>query len=291
MQRYFKYFKIPFIITAVIALVCIIVRVATGSPEQNAAATNTESLISNNVFNYSGALTDSQVFELEALIAAVENKTQCDIAVITLNESLEGRYSSPANKWVMEYADDFADQNKMGYDKAYGNSIVFVDNLYREPSTGKVYSWISTSCLAMSQLSQSECESIMDDALENLTDYSDSDDYFAAYKRVVSLIPRYMSIESGARIAAENMKPVYILASALFISLIYVLINWKSKLGSVTTTSTTYVQNGRPNITRKQDIFLRKSVTKRKIETSSGGGSGGHMSSGGHSHGGGGHSR
>ncbi len=44
------------------------------------------------------------------------------------------------------------------------------------------------------------------------------------------------------------------------------------------------------NMTRREDRFIRKSVTKRKIETNSGGGGGG-FSGGGGGHGGGGHSR
>lgn len=291
MKRFFSYFKIPFIILAIVAVVCIGIKIANSSAPESVGATNTESLISNNVFNYSHALTDEQVQELELIIADVEDMIQCDIAVITLNESLEGRYNSIPSKWVMEYADDFADNNKMGYDKPYGNSIVFVDNLYREPATGRVYSWISTSGIAMSRLSQDDCENIMNVALADLTDDSEAYDYFLAYRDLVARLKIYCSSSNSIGVMAQNINPGYIMIFALIVAAIYILVNWKSKLGVRTTTSTTYVQNGRPNITRRQDLFLRKSVTKHKRETSSGGGSGGHMSSGGHSHGGGGHSR
>ena len=78
-------------------------------------------------------------------------------------------------------------------------------------------------------------------------------------------------------------RPSYILIFALVVALLYILINWTTKAGVRTTVSTTYVENGRPNLTHKGDVFLRKTVTKRKIQTSSssGGGGGGH--GGGHS--------
>ncbi|MDE5598282.1 MAG: hypothetical protein K2J04_10665, partial [Lachnospiraceae bacterium] len=79
-------------------------------------------------------------------------------------------------------------------------------------------------------------------------------------------------------------------AAALFIPL-----NWKSGSGRNTTTAVTYVNGGREQFTNKQDIFIRKSVVKHHIQSSSSGGhgSGGHSGGGGGggSHGGGGHSR
>lgn len=285
MSRYFKYFKVPFIITAVIMVICIAIKLAMGGPEEAVGRTNTESLIDHNVFDYANCLTDEQISELENYINDVEDVVQCDIAIVILNETLEGYYNNEPKYWVKEFADQFADANKMGYDKPLGDNIVFVDNQFREPATDKVYSWISTYGAAYDRLSQSSCEAIMDDALADLTDYSQSSDYYNAYRRVVTLIPRYISSGSSAADLAGSIRPIYILGASLLIALIYVLVNWKSKLGDRTTTSTTYVQGGKPNITRSQDIFLRKTVTKHKRESSSGG------SGGGGGHGGGGHSR
>ena len=188
--------------------------------------------------------------------------------------------------WVKGYAETFGYENNMGYDYPGGSYVVFVDNIYREPSTGRVDSWMSTYGEAKEKLTQSECEKIMDVGLANLSDYSNSDDYFEAYSKIVKMIPSYMSPIGGA-MGMFNVGTI--LLAALIIAGGYVLGNWKSKLGKVTTTSTTYVQNGKPNMTRREDRFIRKSVSKRKIETSSGGG-GGH-SGGGGGHGGGGHSR
>lgn len=283
MDRFFKYFKIPFIVTAVIAVICIIIRIVNNNPEPEIMRNDQSDLVGN-VFDYAGALGASNVAELDAYVAEMEKRVGCDIAVVVLNETLEGKYSSEPSEWVRSYAKDFVLYHNMGYEKGQGESIVFVDNLYREPSTGKVYSYLFTWGDIENHLARSSCEELLDDALENLTDYSDSAAYMYAYSRVIELLPKYIS-GTGLADVAMAMKPVYIIGVAFLIAIIYILVNWNSSVGKRTTTSTTYVENGKPNITRRQDIFLRKSVTKRKIQQSSSGGGGGHGG------GGGGHSR
>ena len=154
MIKFFRYFKIPFILLAIPAVITIIANAASG-PDAEIVRANTQTDLKRNVFNYAGNLEDAQVAALEEQIASMEDTIGCDIAIITLNETLsDAGYRSSPDKWVMEFADDFADEHMMGYDAPYGNSIVFIDNLYREEVTGKVYSWISTSGLAMEKLSQ-----------------------------------------------------------------------------------------------------------------------------------------
>lgn len=292
MEKYFKYFKIPFIITAVIVVICVGIKIANST---SMVRSNNETDLKNNVFDYADNLSTQDEARLEETITEIEEQTGIDIAVVILNESLEGKgYKAGLSgrgtydMWVKGYADSFADDHKMGYDYACGSNLVFVDNCFREPSTGRVDSWISTSGKAKENISTSECEEIMDIALANLTDYSGQEDYYKAYSKVVELVPRYASSTSAA---VNLMQPKYIVVVSFLAALIYVLVNWRSKAGKKTTSGTTYVSQGRPNITRKQDIFLRKSVSKVRIQSSSGGGGGGGHSGGGGGHGGGGHSR
>lgn len=290
MKRYLNYFKIPFIITAVVVVVCVAVKLfAKPAVSRN----NSQTDLSQNVFDYADNLTDAMENQLENLIAETEEKTGIDIAVVFLNESLadsglEGGYSSRSGKydmWVKGYAEAFYNAHSMGYEKPYGSGLVFVDNCFREPTTGRVDSWITAYGEAGNRISNSDCESIMDVALIDLDDYSTAEDYYRAYSRVVELIPRYYSSNAAA---LEVLKPSYIVVFAFVVAAIYVIASWKSKAGKKTTTGITYVTAGRPNVKRKQDAFIRKSVSKVRIQSSSGGGGGGH-SGGGHS--GGGHSR
>ena len=81
------------------------------------------------------------------LITQIEDQTKIDIAIVILNESLEDRgfYGGGNNMWVRGYADTFADEHQMGYEMPMGSNVVFVDNCFREPSTGRVDSWMDAT--------------------------------------------------------------------------------------------------------------------------------------------------
>lgn len=204
MAKYFKYFKIPFIITAVIVVICVGIRIASNGPKE---CTNDDSLLDHNVYNYANNLSSSQERELEEIIEKVEQQTGIDIAVVTLNESLEGLgydggYSSKTHDydmWVKGYAETFGYENNMGYDYPGGSYVVFVDNIYREPSTGRVDSWMVANGTAGNLITNAEHEEILDIALADLNDYSTKDDYFKAYSKVVKLIPKYSSSASDRK--------------------------------------------------------------------------------------------
>ena len=300
MKKFLKFFAVPFIIVGLITVISLGMYFSKKSPEQSKPVKgNTDTDLTSNVFNYAGNLSEEKAAELDSYISQIEEETGIDIAVITLDESLEEyaksyqsqlSYEVTPEKWVMVYADNFADEHKMGYDENYGSSLIFVDNIHREERTGKVYSWISTSGYAMDQITVGEAQEIMDSALAGLTDYSAQDDYYYAYRNVVELIPD--AIGKDVSMNSNIISPYMVLIIAAVVAGLFILVNIKSKIGDRTTTASTYVIGGKPNMKNQSDVFLRKTVSKTKIETSSGsGGSGGHMSAGGHSHGGGGHSR
>lgn len=276
MGRYFNYFKVPFIITVIISVICIFTYVSTKPDLER----KNESDLKKNVYDSANRMSDKQVALLEEKIAAIEEKYPIDIAVVILDESLAEDYPASDGYYVRKFADEFAEEHKMGYDGNMGSNLVFVDNLHREETTGRVDSWISTCGYARNKITDSESVEIMDIALEGLKDSSNGDEFFNAYSQVIDLIPKYMN-----GWLSNILKPVVVIIVALIVCIIYIMFNWDSKLGDKTTSGTTYVSGGRPNIRQRSDLFLRKTVTKVKIESSSGGGGGGG------SHGGGGHSR
>lgn len=296
MKQYLHIFKIPFIIAIVTGVLALVVTIVSSVVNQPDARANKECTTTERVFDYADVLTDDEENSLRKLIAEKEIQTECDIVIVTLNESLveyaaqyEDKIGSvPTSKCVMVYADNFYDEHKFGYNEAYGDGVLLLDNWYRE-ADGSVYSWMCTTGKAYDTYSSDMIDTILDDSLM----YVDSDPY-GAYSSFV----RDFAIDMSS--TGENfgmlINPGFIFLASIVVTGIFLLVNLSFRKGKVTVNEMTYVAGGRPDMKRKEDNFLYKNVTKRHIETSSGGGGshgggGGHISSGGHSHGGGGHSR
>ncbi|MDD6202746.1 MAG: TPM domain-containing protein [Lachnospiraceae bacterium] len=293
MREYFRFFRIPFIIIGILAVITIVVKIAL-KDDTSKERTNTECTTQERVFDYADKLTDSEEESLRNLIAKTERETKSDIVVVTLNESLVEYAASyadkigsvPMSKCVMVYADNFYDEHKFGWDQPIGDGVLFLDNWYRE-ADGRVYSWMSTSGRVIDHFSTSRIDSMLDRCLADV----DNDPY-GAYSEFVVLYGKYMS---------ESTTPIQLPMSGIVIlsfvvAGVFFAVNWSGKKGKKTVNAMTYVPSNRMHLRRKEDHFLRKSTTSRHIPQSSssgggGGGGGGHFSAGGSFHGGGGHSR
>ena len=298
MKQYLRFFRIPFIITLALFVVAVIVSVVSAIVNEPKARSNQECTTTERVFDYADVLTDEEENSLREVIAKTELKTESDIVIVTLNESLVdyaaqyedkiGRVST--DKCVMVYADNFYEEHKFGYNKANGDGVLLLDNWYRE-ADGHVYSWMCTT----GKIEDAYSSEMIDTTLNASLATVDTNPYFA-YKCFVDLYARDMEDTSGS--IADLIHPFFIFLLALIVAVIFLIANLSWRKGKVTVNETTYVAGGRPTMKRKEDNFLYKNVTKRRIETSSGGSGGGgggggghHTSSSGGSHGGGGHSR
>lgn len=292
-KKYISYFKFWFLAILLLA-VLLVVLLAVRGRESAAERTNQECDTQERVFDYADVLTVDQEEALRAVIAEQEKRTACDIVLVTLNESLadyaaayeeELGYLTP-DRYTMVYADNFYDEHKFGYDRPYGDGVLLLDNWYRE-ADGGVYSWLSTCGRAEDRFSSSMIDSLLMEALAN----ADQDPY-GAYVKYVNLFAEMMT-ESGGIPDIPVFAPLVL---AVLGTVLFVESALRNHRGSKTVNLTTYVEGGKPELKRQEDIFLRKTVTKRHIErnTGSGGGGGGgghHTSSRGVSHGGGGHRR
>lgn len=254
--------------------------------------TNTECITDERVFDYADVLTDAEEQELRESIAEAERNTGCDIVVVTLEESLKEYAESYEDRigavqpyqYTMVFADNFYDEGQFGYDAPYGDGVILVDNWYRE-ADGSVYSWMSTSGKAYEHYSSDMIDDTLNECLENVTENPAE-----AYETFVRLVDTEMSPTGGMMI------PMVVTVIAVILAVILLVAVFAgSKKGENTVQKSTYVSGGRPDMKRKEDQFLHKTVTKRHIQTNTGsggsGGGGGHVSAGGHTHGGGGHSR
>lgn len=293
MREYFRYFKWVFVVIAVLTVILGAVRgvqglaAMTGKHER----TNTECATPRRVFDYADVMSDKEEKKLEELIAKRERQTGCDIVLVTLCESLE-EYAReiepdvPYNQFVRIFAEEYYEENNFGYNKPNGDGVILVDNWFRE-ADGKIHTWFCTTGIVKDAYSDADIDRILDDVYLYV-----EDNPYRAYKTYVNEFYRHMT---GKRILNVNLPGWLPLLAGIIALVIFVPANWKSGSGEKTTTASTYLEGGVEHFTNKQDIFLRKSVTKRHIETSSGGSGGGGShgggGGGGGSHGGGGHSR
>lgn len=290
MKEYIHYFRYVFIGFVVLFVAWLAVMIGKGAfAETEFERTNAE-CTTERVFDYADVLTDEEENKLREQIAEREAQIGADIVLVTLNESLK-EYARgydpdvPYYKFTMIYADNFYDEHKFGYNKPIGDGILLLDNIYREDD-GSVYTWLSTCGKVEDRYSSAMIDHILDEFYE----YVDTNPYLA-YKNFVDDVYRDMS-PSGSEIMPWYM-PFFI---AVIVTVIFIIVNLANRKGKKTTNQRSYVNGGQPKMKRKEDTFIRKNVTSRTIETSSGSSSGGgggghHTSSSGASHGGGGHSR
>lgn len=293
MKQYFSYFKIWFIILGVLAVITV---VATGVKRLDSTRGNDQAP-KERVFDYADVLTDSEEEQLRELIADREKRIGCDIVLVTINESVLERYGYTQNtdsNWeycMQNYADDFYDEHKFGYNKSFeGDGVLLLDNWYEGEYGSEKGSWLSTSGKIYQHYSSRMIDRVLDDVY-NLVETSP----YRAYRAYIEDIYREMSDDNDV---ASTMNPVALFIIALVVAAIFIATHLKVKEGVKTTVASTYVENGSIRFNVKKDQLVNKFVTSRVIQTSSGGGGsshsgggGGHRSSSGASHGGGGRRR
>lgn len=293
MREYLKFFRWVFLTIGILAILLLAVEVlhkmksSAGYYER----TNTECTQTQRVFDYADVLSDKEEQKLEQLIAKRQKQTCCDIVLVTLNESLKeyARAIEPDvsyDKFVKVYAEQFYEENQFGYDKPNGDGVILVDNWYRE-SDGRIYTWFCTTGTVKDTYSNADIDHILDRVYRKI-----EKNPYQAYKTYVN---DFYDDMMGNRVWHTDVSASVSVIVGVIGAAVFMILNWNARSGKNTTTAVTYVEGKRADFTGNRDTFVRKSVTKRHIQTStssSGGhsGGGGH-SSGGGSHGGGGHSR
>ena len=191
---------------------------------------------------------------------------------------------------MMNTADDFYDEKGYGYDIPRGDGVLLLDNWYE----GQAGSWLSTCGRLVDEFSMSDTNRVLDAVYDGI-EYGSG-----AYEGYCEGIKEIVQTASGqAEVVNENTYWLGAFGISTIAALIYIFTKLRNKEGEKTVSARTYVE-GYPAINIKQDQFIRKMVTRRRIprQTSSSGGSGrssggggSHRSSSGTRHGGGGRRR
>ncbi|MGN1147261.1 MAG: TPM domain-containing protein [Lachnospiraceae bacterium] len=287
MKQYFSYFKFLFITLGVVAVLTGLVGIIHMTTSGNYTRYNSEAP-DQRVFDYADVLSDEEEENLEELIAKRESQIGCDIVLVIIDASLYDLYGiteDTDSNWeyvMMNYADDFYDQNNYGFNKVHGDGALILHN-WNPVEKG---SWLSTCGRVMDHYTYS----MIDDVTDELYGISKSEAY-QSYRAAIEVIYREMAGKnSGIQLNAFVLFIISAVAAGIFIGT-----HMKVKEGDKTTTASTYVENGSVKFNVQKDELINKFVTSRRIETSSGSGGGGHSggagshhSSGGVSHGGGG---
>ena len=271
MKQYFKRFWFWYVIIAVMLTIYLAIRLTDKNEETVYVRTNSQT--EERVFDYADKMSDAEEEELRELIAQREQQVGCDIVLVTINDP---ELNSDAK--MMTYADYFCIDNKFGFNKPVGDAVIYVDNWYNG------YVWMCTSGKAEAKYSSAMIDSLIDHACDVVNDSP-----YKGYKRYVNRVYRDMSANSV--LASFRLNVAVIFVVALIVTVIYLIAGLSGHKGKRTTTASTYVAGGKPQVRNSEDIFVTKHVSKRKIESSSGGGGGGgggHHTTGGHSFGGGG---
>lgn len=283
MKQYFSYFKIWFILLAVMGVLTVFAAAKQYIDYQQARG-NTAAP-KQRVYDYAEVLSEKEEMLLEKLIAKREKQTGCDFVIVTIKESVTGKYGYVEdyywNTAMRDYADDFYDQNGFGYNRVGGDGSLLLDNWYE----GEKGTWFSTGGKVYEHYTNRMIEKVLD-AVEKRVEKNP----YLAYRAYVETVYREMTGKN------YGLFVIMVLVFPILVCGVFIGSRLKSKEGEVTVNSRTYVNGGKARLNDQRDVFLRKTISQRKIETSSSGGGrsgrgGGHRSSSGHSHGGGGRRR
>ena len=286
MKTYLKRFRVLLIFVAAVGLLLLLTMLIKGAlvSVNITERKNSECLTTERVFDYADVLTDSEEEKLRELIAKREQQTGCDIVLLIIREDFD-TYENQGSDYYMtaqNYADDFYDNQKFGYNEAYGDGVLFLDN-WQQLSDGYKYYHLSTSGKAISRYTDGTIEHLLD--LFNR--YVETSPY-QAYKSYINSVYYDMT---GIIHFNVSISFATIFIISMIVTAFYLFANFKSNSGGKTVAPAAYISGGVPLINQQDDIFLNKIVTQHHIQRSSGGGGGGgggHTSAGGHSHGGGG---
>lgn len=301
MKEYFKYFRVLYIIFAVMLVITCLVGGMRFFASRNSGVRGNDECPKERVYDYADVMTDAEEEKLRKKIEKTEAEIECDLVIVTINMSVLDYYGFTSNtdeNWedaMMNYADDFYDQNLYGYDKVHGDGALLLDNWYKEGTDdSEAGSWLSTCGEVYETYSMGMIDDLLDDVYDRV-DYSP----YMAYEAYIDHISLYMggSAYSGGMIIPFGG----CLIISLIPAIIFVVTHLKSKEGKKTTTQNTYMDTTEGNAVFKvrKDDLIDKRVTSVRIQTSSSGGGssrsggrgGSHRSSGGVRHGGGGRRR
>lgn len=247
------------------------------------------------IVDNAGLLTEDEIASLNEQAAIISDRHECAVSVLTVY-SLDG-------KTAEAYAEDYFDENRLGYNGSYDGILLLLameDRDYYVTSAGK----------AEPALTGSRLYTLEDAFLSNLS----SGDYYGAFSNYLSQCDYQLthmdepieddyygyydepSYETERAPSTERTVFGGVIAAVVgFLGSLIPTGTMKSKLNNVAQkqTARNYVRDGSMQLYVQNDRYLRTDTSRVRIESDGprgygGGGGSSHVSSGGVSHTGGG---
>lgn len=240
------------------------------------------------VYDQAALFTEEKVSALEMDIASLRAETTYDFVIVSTDDA--------QGKSARDYADDFYDENGFGTGQDKSGVLLLLDMDNREI-------WISTSGRMIDILTDKRIEDILDNVYAKMTDadYAGAADMFLkdAKYYIEQGIPagQYRETLKETKPISKTERAIRGLSMGLVfgaivsgISCLVIVLRYKGKRGQG---EYAYQQAGNMQLTKQNDIFLSKHVTRRKIPKNPPAGNSSkrssvHTSGSGRTHGGGG---
>lgn len=213
----------------------------------------------NHVSDLANVLSAAEAADLQAQAQQVYDKAKFDIILHTTNNS--------QNKGPMNYSFDYyhAFRDPEIYPDGALFSILFDTRDFYEAARG-------TGIPLLTYREANDLQNVVGDKLK-------SGDYYGAMRDYIRYVRRIVLPPTPFERAVELLP--FILIAGLVVGLIYALIlKSKLKIAKFQSGAGVYVLPDSLKLTQSEDIFLYQTVTRTKIQTSSGSSGGGGFSSG-----------
>ena len=223
------------------------------------------------IFDDANILSAQEKSSLERFAQKYSDKRKVDFLIITMD----------GDEDITKYMGDLYDQKGFGYNKKHGDVALIALNMHPERRDVQLAGFGEVEYT----LPNDRFYTIREKVTPNLT----KGNYKVAFEDFIKLSARYMQFKPGIDPANPVYNPYIQIAIACFIGLGAVAIMASNRRPKITFTAATYFDERTSKVNRKEDKYLRKTISKTYSpqKDDNGGSSGGGGFSGGGTTGGG----
>lgn len=215
------------------------------------------------VYDYAGLFTTAEIQQLEEEAAEYREKTDLDLVIVTIDDA-QGKTSR-------QYADDFYDYNGFGVGSDYSGALLLIDMDNR-------MAYLSTTGRAIQILTDSRIQKITDEVASHVK----VGEYAQGARVFLEKVDGFANPNIMGRLLIALVLAALVGAGA-------VVGVWYKYTHGHKADQYELDKNSSLDLSQREDIFMGRFVTSRKIpRNNGGGGSSTHTSSSGRTHGGGG---